>query len=218
MKRIILILTVLLSVLLYGAPTIDELCTNVKAYHEGVEDYTCYIQIFTAKGNKSTNIKWDYKFMKPKYIRMESVEGDRKGDRAYYDYETKKVTGRRGGILGAVKLTLPLSNSLVQNIRGVTIADSDWFHVIERLKAIIAEDLTEYEISDVKYKGNDAVELHVTGIPFDKYNFDELRIFFNEEGHILGFIHYEENTVAEDVFYSNVKINTGLEMEDMYVK
>lgn len=218
MKRIFVLITIIAAMSLNAAPTLDELCNNVHSYHDTINDYTCYLHAYTVKGNKSQNIKWDYKFMKPKYIRMESIEGDRKGSKAFYDYETQKVTGRRGGLLGAVKLTLPLTNSLVQNIRGITIAESDWFFVIDRLRNALDEDASEYEISDYTYRGNEAVELHIINIPFDEYNFDEVRYYFNSNGAIMGYKHYEEGGIAEDIYFSEVIINPGLEIEELYVK
>lgn len=218
MKRIFVLITIIAALALNAAPTLDELCTGVHSYYDTINDYTCYLHEYIVNGRKSTNVKWEYKFLKPKYIRMESIEGDRHGDKAFYDYETKKVTGRRGGLLGAVKLTLPLTNSLVQNIRGITIAESDWFFVVERLRKILDLADTDSEIADYTFKGNEAIELHVTNIPFEEYNFDEMRYYFAAEGNILGFKHYEDGKIVEDIYYSDVEINPGLDIEDLYVK
>ncbi len=224
MKKTLIILFILFALIISSEeptseePTLDELCGKVKAFHSEINDYTCHIHAYIVKGKKYSETIWLHKFVKPNYIYMESIEGDRLGSKAYYNCESKKVTGRRGGFLKHIKLTLSLSNFLVQNIRGTTIAESDWFFFTKRLRNIIDEDSTDYEIKDVMYKEENATELHITGIPFEKYDFDKAKIYFSEQGRIIGFMHYEEGEIVENTFYSDIIINTGLVKEDLYVK
>ena len=224
MKKLLIVLLTLFALIISAEetileePTLDEICGKVKAFHNEINDYTCHIHAYIVKGKKNSETTWLHKFVKPQYIYMESIEGDRLDSKAYYNCESKKVTGRRGGFLRHIKLTLSLSHFLVQNIRGTTIAESDWFFYINRLRNIIDEDNTDYEIKNVVYKNENATELHITKIPFEKYDFDEARIYFGEQGRIIGFKHYEESNIVENTFYTDITINTGLVKEDLYVK
>lgn len=196
----------------------DALMVSYKASLDTIKDYTCILHEYVGKGNKHTDNYWYYKFMLPKYIRMESFKGDRKGSKAFYDYKTKKVTGRQGGVLAAIKLTLDLSNGLVKNIRGITIAESDWIFVYDRTMNILKEPGISLEISDTKFKGENAKMIHIKNFSADKYRFDETIMFFSEENILRGFYNYEDGEIVEDIYYYDIKLNTGMPLDSLYVK
>lgn len=196
----------------------SDVVSLFEANLDTINDYKCVLHDFVKKGKKESDNYWNYKFMKPKYIRMESFKGDRVGSKAFFDCVTKKVTGRQGGILSAVKLTLDLTSSLVKNIRGTTIAESDWLFVLQRTKNILKEEGVIASVSKTKYKNTDVTMLYMDNFSAEKYNFDETRMFFDSNFMLIGIYNYEDGVLIQDVSYTEVKLNTGLVMDSMYVK
>lgn len=220
-NKFFLLVFILLPLLIFPDEKQEALkiLNGYKSILDTINTYRCILHEYVKKDKKVTENYWDYRFLKPKYIRMESIKGDRFGSKAFFDYTTKKVTGRQGGILSKIKLTLDLSNKLVKNIRGITIAESDWFFVLERTLKIIDDPETEVEIVDTKYKGSDAKMIHINKIDLKKFKFDETKIFFDKEnGLLLGFYNYENSEIVEDIHYQDIKLNVFLTMDSLYVK
>jgi len=222
MRYFLILSAMLLSLALFSedspAMTADSMMSMFSVNLDTIKDYTCVLHDFVKKGKKVSDNYWDYMFMKPKYIRMESFKGDREGSKAFFDCVTKKVTGRQGGILSAVKLTLDLSNALVKNIRGTTIAESDWPYILDRTKRILLEEGAVIAVSRTKYKMRDVWMLYIKNFPLEKYNFDETRMFFDDGMMLLGIYNYEKGELIQDVSYAEVKLNTGMVLDSMYVK
>ncbi|MFO8062624.1 MAG: hypothetical protein R6U31_06820 [bacterium] len=213
--RLLFILIVM--ALLASASTAESIIERWEGFSDTINDYTCRLHNDLVKGSETSSTVWEYRYLEPGYIYMESIEGDRLGSKAFYDPETEKTTGRRGGMLRFVKLTLPLTNSLVQNIRGITIAESPWFHVMERLERILKSD-TEVTTGETDLDTLTADYIEVKGIPVEEFGFTRAKILFAPSGRIIGFKHYENGVMVEDVLYKDVKINTGLKKEDLMVK
>ncbi len=192
----------------------DSLFTLMDSYYDTIKDYSCYLQEYVVKGKKYTDNVWIYEFVKPHYIYMESIKGNRKGSKAFFDCETKKVTGRQGGILSKIKLTLSLDNKLVKNKKGITIAESDWFYIINRYKRILKEEKVNYSI----IKTDSQYVLTIKNIPFDKYGFTGSKVFINFNGFMPHFINYENGKEVEVITYTDIKLNIGLDKEEMRKK
>ncbi len=195
-----------------------KIMNSYKTILDTTTTYTCILHEYVKAKNKTTDNFWDYKFMKPKYIRMESIKGDRLGSKAFFDFKTQKVTGRQGGILSKIKLTLDLSNSLVKNIRGITIAQSDWLYVLNRTLDILDDNGVEVSTGEAKFKGEQSKFLHIKNIDLKKYGFDETKMFFDENNLLVGFYNFEMGDVVEDIHYQNIKINPFLTIDSLYVK
>lgn len=221
MKHFLLLSALFLSLIVFSGediPTTNEILDYFSANLDTTDDYRCILHDYVKNGKKVSDNYWHYMFMKPKYIRMESFKGERAGSKAFFDCVTKKVTGRQGGILSAVKLTLDLSNSLVKNIRGTTIAESDWPYVLQRTKNILAESGVECTVSKTKFQNTDVTMVHIKNIPLAKYNFDEEKLFFSENFFLAGLYNYEKGEIVQNVHYYDIKINTGIVIDSLYVK
>jgi len=219
MKPFVFLISILLFVSAFAAfETADETINAFETYLDTVKDYKCTLHEIVYKGKKMTDIEWTYGFLAPKYIYMEAVKGDRLGSKAFFDCVTEKVTGRQGGLLSAVKLTLPLTNGLVKNIRGITIAESDWPYVLNRTKNILKEKGIEYSVTAGTFKGQSVNVLKISKFSADKYRFDQTSMYFKDSGELMGFKNYEESNLVEDIFYKDIQLNTGLKIEELYVK
>lgn len=221
MKRFFLITVFVILSFTSLFAAFDSPQNTVKAfesYLDTIKDYKCTLHEVVYKGKKMTDIEWKYAFTAPKYIYMEAVKGDRLGSKAFFDCETEKVTGRQGGALAVVKLTLPLTNGLVKNIRGITIAESDWPYVLNRTKNILAENGAVASVSEGVFNGKDVTVLKISGFSAEKYRFDSTSMYFTQTGELSGFRNYENGQLVEDILYKDIQINTGIKKEDLYVK
>lgn len=212
-----LLIFLIVMALFANASTAESIIGRWESFSDTLTDYTCRLHNDLVKGNETSSIIWEYRYLEPGYIYMESIDGDRLGSKAFYDPETEKVTGRRGGMLRFVKLTLPLTNSLVQNLRGITIAESPWFHVMDRLGRMLESD-TEVTTGTEDLDTLTADYIEIKKIPAEEFGFTRAKILFAPSGRIIGFKHYENGVMVEDVLYTFVKINTGLKKEDLMVK
>lgn len=221
MKAVMTILVIIIALSAFAQDvTVKNVFAKMDAFMDSVNDYQCYLYEHVWNGKKESNNRWVYKFLRPQYIYMESQEGTRKGDKAGYDCETKKVTGRRGGILSAIKLTLDLSNSLVKNIRGATIAESDWPYKIDYWKKIMAFEQVEKTAGIKEWTNDDKTKsdiyfVKLNNVPHDKFKLDSIIIYVDTTGMIKGFYSYENGKLAEDIFYKKVKLNQGLVRDDL---
>lgn len=220
MKNFFVVVILIVSLTIFSDSKDESLqiLNSFKSILDTTTTYTCILHEYVKSNSKSTDNYWDYKFLKPKYIRMESIKGDRLGSKAFFDCKTQKVTGRQGGILSKIKLTLDLSNSLVKNIRGITIAESDWLYVLSRTFDILDDKGVEIFFGEANFKGIKSNFIHIKNIDLKKYRFDETKIFFDEKNLLIGFYNFEKGDIVEDIHYQNIKINPVLTMDSMYVK
>jgi hypothetical protein len=73
-------------------------------------------------------------------------------------------------------------------------------------------------VASTKYKNTEVTMLYIKNFPFEKYNFDETRMFFDSNFMLIGIYNYEEGVLIQDVSYTDVKLNTGIVIDSMYVK
>ncbi len=221
MKKMMTLIALVFALSMFAQDlTVDNVFLKMESYMDTITDYQCYLYEHVWNGKKESENVWIYKFLKPHYIYMESEEGSRKGSKAFYDCVANKVVGRRGGILYPIKLTLDLTHSLVKNIRGATIAESDWPYKIDYWKKMVAYPAVTKSVSLKEWTNDDKTKkdiyyIKINNIPYDKFSLDSLTIYADTSGQIIGFRSYEKGSLAEDIFYKKVKINKGLVRDDL---
>jgi outer membrane lipoprotein-sorting protein len=213
MGRILLLLTLWFPSLL-GEPV--EEFKNFKNAWAGINDYTCIIESYIRKGEKEEIRTYDYRFMKPGWVRMKIIKGDNKGAVVVYNPTTKKVRARKGGILGVVKLTFDPTHKRVVSIRGHRVDRSHFGAILERW-----EDY--FKRAEVEYKGVGDFE-GKEGFLFEALNCDTLKyhgtyrelLWLDKNTHLpMGFEQYDEGgTLIHRVIYREIKWNVGLNEED----
>ncbi len=123
-----------------------ELLEHIQTKWQTLSDYTCVLETYTKKGEKEQLSTIEQKFRKPKWIRMQILDGDGKGSVGVYNPFDKKVRGCKTGILKFIVLTLDLSDSRVSSLRGQRIDEGDCLTLIERLETYhIRGELTRVE-------------------------------------------------------------------------
>ena len=189
---------------------------NFKKEWDNVDDYTCIIESYIRKGDKEEIRTYDYKFMKPGWVRMKIIKGDDMGAVVVYNPEINKVRAKKGGILGIVKLTLDPSNKRVVSIRGHRVDNSHFGAILKRWEDYLKK-------AEVSYKGLNEFEGR-EGHFFEALKCDTLKyhgtyrelLWLDRDTHLpLGFEQFDGNGILiHRVIYENTKINVRLKKED----
>jgi outer membrane lipoprotein-sorting protein len=194
----------------------DELLEQIQTQWQSVSDYCCVIETYTEKGETKQTSTIEQKFLKPKWIRMQVLDGDGKGSIGIYDPFTKKVHGCKTGILNFIVLTLDLSDSRVSSIRGHRIDQGDCLTLIGRLQTYHANgEFTSVERTT--YSGKPAYlfkaevqdSSRLWGARKEHIWLAEENLFPLRDEQRLG-----DETIVHYSRYRDVEINTGLTKKD----
>ena len=105
---------------------------ELKSSFDSIQDYTCILESFIRKGDKTEERTYEYRYMKPGWVYMKILEGDNKGAVVIYNPKTEKVRARKGGILGSIKLTFDPTDKKVLSIRGHRVDESHIGAILNR--------------------------------------------------------------------------------------
>lgn len=194
----------------------DELFQQIQAKWEVLSDYTCTINTYTKKGEKEQKSTIEHKFLKPKWIRMQIVDGDGKGSIGVYNPLTKKVRGCKTGILKIIVLTLEVTDSRVSSIRGHRIDQGDCLTLLERLEDYHRSG----EITGIERTSCDGAPAYLFNAEVEDtsklWGAKKESIWLSEES--LFPLRSEQRLGDDMVVYSStyrdIKINTGLTEDD----
>jgi outer membrane lipoprotein-sorting protein len=193
-----------------------ELFSSIEERWDGLSDYTCVIETYTKKGEEEQLSTIQSKFLKPKWIRMQVIEGDGKGSIGVYNPITKKVRGCKTGILKIIVLTLELSDERVSSLRGVRIDQGDCLSLIGRLRDYRArEELSGIERTTYGdrpaylFKAVVQDSTRLWGAQEERIWLDAENLFPLRIEHRLG-----DGATVHYATYRDIKINTGLTNED----
>jgi outer membrane lipoprotein-sorting protein len=195
---------------------IGELIGNIRDRWESLSDYTCMLETFTKKGDKEQTSTIEQKFLKPKWIRMQIIDGNGKGSIGIYNPITNKVRGCKTGILKIIVLTLDLSDSRVSSLRGHRIDQGDCLSLIERLEKyhttgelISLERVTMKGMPAYLFKAEVADSSQLWGARKENIWLSEEDWFPLRSEQRLS-----DGTVVHYSTYRDIEINTGLTEED----
>jgi outer membrane lipoprotein-sorting protein len=194
----------------------DELLEHIQARWQTVSDYTCILETFTLTEDDKQVSTIEHKFLKPKWIRMQILEGDGKGSIGVYDPFTKKVRGCKTGILKIIVLTMDITDSRVRSIRGHRIDQGDCLTLIERLEAYhrngeftSVEHTTYNGKSAYLFKAEVQDSSRLWGAQKESIWLNEENCFPLKSEQLLG-----DGTVVHYSTYRDIEINTGLTEDD----
>ena len=114
---------------------IDDDCSvliaNLERRFEAVTDYRCRYRAHTTDGKKTMTVTYRYYFKKPKWIRMEVLDGKYRG--AVLCYKPHRVRLRLGGaFLSRFPMSFDPGHPWVRDVRGRRVDESHWGWLIER--------------------------------------------------------------------------------------
>ncbi len=120
----------------------DSIFYQMKGRFDQIRDYQCVVKSYTADEKNERNIIFKYYFKKPKFVRMEVIEGEHPGTILIYNPNLKpgKVCIKPGNFLAnaLIKLfghnCLDLDHKWVCDLRGYGVHQSDWgWYIAEHL-------------------------------------------------------------------------------------
>ena len=189
--------------------------TRMKERFEKIETYQCFFQVFTAKGKKTKTVIAQYYFKKPKWVRMELLEGSDKG--SVLLYKPHKVRLKPGtGLLSIFHFTLEPENERLVDLRGYGIHETDWSYYID-------QHLQKLGITSGQFVGEESVEGRETLVfellsQYPERSNDvakEILWVDKEELIPLKYVHYDTSgMLILSAQFKDIKIN--VEFEDSF--
>ncbi|MCD6087527.1 MAG: DUF1571 domain-containing protein [Candidatus Hydrothermae bacterium] len=208
--------TVFMIASLYAFQADSGPIVKLKSSFDSILDYTCILESFVRKGDKKEVRTYEYRYMKPGWVYMKILKGDNKGAVVIYNPETGKVRARKGGILGAIKLTFDPTDKKVLSIRGHRVDES-------HMGAILNRWLDYLTRAKVEYKGETTVDslkgplLEATECDTAKYHgtWKEI-LLLDADNHLPVLIEQFDRSgkLIHRVRIKDLKLNTGLKKED----
>jgi outer membrane lipoprotein-sorting protein len=146
------LLCLLVSLPLFAAdpPTPRSTVEAFQAMYESISDYQCRMYEHCRQGNRTEERTMNIYFKRPRFIRMDILEGNRFGDTGSVGVYRNdgKVRGRKGGLLSFIAITVNKNDPQATTIRGLTFDQSDLqatlgkmqFHLAESACTLVAVD------------------------------------------------------------------------------
>ena len=187
-----------------------------KSSFDRIQDYTGILESFIRKGDKTEERTYEYRYMKPGWVYMKILEGDNKGAVVIYNPKTEKVRARKGGILGAIKLTFDPTDKKVLSIRGHRVDESHMGAILNRWLDYLARARVEFK-GDTAVEGLKGLLLEATGCDTAKYHgtWKEI-LLLDPDNHLPVLIEQFDSSgeLIHRVRIKDLKLNRGLKEED----
>ncbi len=181
---------------------------------QGIQDYTCTLESYERLGDKEIQRTYAYQYLRPGWVKMVITAGDSKGARLAYNPELGKVRAAKGGILGAIKISVSPENKRVRSLRGGRVDQSGWPEVFREFRRMLSEADTAWARDSA---GLWIVEMQ--GVKAEQPDVARVRVLVNAADTLLvGYDEYDaQGTLVHRVRYRNVRLNTGLTKEDFHL-
>lgn len=127
-----------------------DILAQMKDRFEKIETYQCFFQVFTARGKKTKTVTAYYFFKKPKWVRMELLEGSQGGTIALYKPHSVRLKPGKG-LLSIFHFKFAPENEILVDLRGYGIHETDWGYYID-------QHLQRLEITSSQFTGEENVE------------------------------------------------------------
>ena len=122
-------------------PTPQSLVAAFQAMYESLSDYQCRMHEECRQGSRREERTINFYFKKPRFIRMDILEGNRFGDTGSVGVYRNdgKVRGRKGGVLSFIAITVDKRDPQATTIRGLAFDESDLQATLEKMRFHLAE-------------------------------------------------------------------------------
>lgn len=190
-------------------PTVEDVLDKVREKWNSVEDYHVKMRSRNRLGEQQDEKKYDFYYKKPHLVRMEVIEGDKKGSVLVLQSD-KTIRGKTGGVLGFVSVTLAPDDERIKNLRGREFYKADWGTVIKEYIAGYKAGYTMQLLKDEVFNNVDCWVLEANwkeaGNPITTD-----RIYVDKESHLVLCRKQSEGaTLVNEVVWWDVQINPGL--------
>lgn len=113
-----------------------DLLIKTRQKFDQIQNFSAVIDAFEKDDKGVTRLKLKALFQKPTANKLEILEhsnGLFKGARLRYESGVDQVTGRPGGLMGVMKLTVPMSDDRISSRRGYRLDQIDTLAIVQRL-------------------------------------------------------------------------------------
>lgn len=147
MSRRLTVLTALLFILFpltlsfADPPTPQSIVEAFQVRYELISDYQCRMYEHCRQGSRYEERTMNIYFKRPRSIRMDILKGNRFGDTGSIGvYKNDgRVTGRKGGLLSFLVITVDKHDPQATTIRGLAFDQSDLQATLEKMQFHLAE-------------------------------------------------------------------------------
>lgn len=206
-----LVLLILSSALLAEGLCADE---NVKAFLAELESavyrmdtYSCVMASEYWRGSLHEKKKTLFQFKKPNLMRMDVLEGKKKGSAVVLDRKGR-IRGRNSWGLSK---TLKPTDGRIKNIRGDAFMQASLLNKLERLKEHILERGCDAVLTEEKFGGVLAYRLHIGHRDTDGLVTAEDILFDKKTYATLKNLKYEGKVKVSDIIWERFEINPPLD-------
>ncbi len=189
----------------------DSLLDALGQKLQSIQDYTCVLESYERLGKKEIQRTYAYQYMRPGWVKMVITAGDSKGARLSYNPDLGKVRAAKGGILGAIKISVSPENRRVRSLRGGRVDRSGWPEVLRELRHLLSTADTAW----VKDSAGFWI-LEMQGVEGELPDVDRVRVWVSQADSLLvGYDEYDDqHALVHRVRYREVRTNVGLQQED----
>ncbi len=122
-------------------PTPQSIVEAFQAMYESISDYQCRMEEHCRQGSRHEERTINFYFKKPRFIRMDILKGNRFSDTGSVGVYGNggKVTGRKGGLLSFLAITVDKHDPQATTIRGLAFDQSDMRATLEKMQFHLAE-------------------------------------------------------------------------------
>lgn len=170
-----------------------------------IQSYTETVDAFEVGANCTQRRRYHVFVNQRSYIRSEIVQGDGAGSVAVWRGGST-VRAHRGGIISFITLTLSEHDPRVMDCRHNAIDASSFASIIalfEHARGIAQSDVGDSEISDA-----DALTITPTN---SANEVSKVTLYVSKSTHLpVALREWSENTLVEDVRFSDVRVNVAL--------
>ena len=189
--------------------TPPEFIQIIKSKADQVSSYSCLIYEKIVLGDKKEERTYKYYCKKPRWVRIDIVDGDNKGATAVYNPEINKVIACKKGALSFVKLKLPPDNRKVCTIRGGTILEGTLYALLERWSYYI----DNYNVN-IEEEDKEIVLVSWIGDPGKFHLIDKEMLRVDKKDLFpVEIKRYHGDTLVEYIKVQDVKINPEIDLD-----
>jgi hypothetical protein len=125
-----------------------------QAMYESISDYQCRMEEQCRQGSRHEERTIDFYFIKPRFIRMDILKGNRFGDTGSVGVYRGdgRVRGRKGGLLGFLAITVDKHDAQATTIRGLAFDESDMQATLEKMQFHLAESTCTLSVGGGVYE------------------------------------------------------------------
>lgn len=172
-----------------------------------MDTYSCTMVSENRKGKRREYKVTEFRFKKPNLIRVDVIDGDKKGSGVILNKEGKI----RGKNSMGIRKTLRPEDSRLKNIRGATFMQAGFMDMMDRLKDHILERGCGARIVDERYMDRPAYHLIIEhSDDDDPVTLEE--VWYDKETYfIMKKLKFEGETKVSDITWNDREINIPLD-------